>query len=63
MRRSLKAVLVIGAIALFGRGPASAGLGLACPDPTTKPFSPWGDYAKYAFAPNGGFESGAAAGR
>ena len=36
-----------------------AGLGLACPDPTTKPFSPWGDYAKYAFVPNGGFESGA----
>jgi hypothetical protein len=59
MRRSLKAVLVIGAIALFGAGPASAGLGLACPDPTTKPFSPWGDDAKYAFAPNGGFESGA----
>jgi hypothetical protein len=26
---------------------------------TTKPFSPWGDYAKYAFAPNGGFEGGA----
>ena len=59
MRRSLKAVLVIGAIALFGAAPASAGLGLACPDPTTKPFSPWGDYAKYAFVPNGGFEGGA----
>jgi hypothetical protein len=60
MRRSLKAVLVTGAIALFGAAPASAGLGLACPDPTTKPFAPWNDYAKYAFVPNGGFESGAA---
>jgi hypothetical protein len=59
MRRSLKAVLVTGVIALFGAGPASAGLGLACPDPTTKPFAPWGDYAKYAFVPNGGFEGGA----
>jgi hypothetical protein len=39
--------------------PASAGLGLACPDPTGKPFSPWSDYANYAFSPNGGFESGA----
>jgi hypothetical protein len=38
--------------------PASAGLGLACPDPTGKPFSPWSDYANYAFSPNGGFESG-----
>jgi hypothetical protein len=46
-------------IALFAAGPASAGLGLACPDPATKPFSPWGDYAKYAFVPNGGFEGGA----
>jgi len=38
--------------------PASAGLGLACPDPTGKPFTPWSDYANYAFSPNGGFESG-----
>jgi hypothetical protein len=58
MRRTLKAILVAGGIALFGASPAMAGLGLACPDPTTKPFSAWGDYAKYAFAPNGGFESG-----
>jgi hypothetical protein len=43
----------------MGASPAAAGLGLACPDPTTKPFAPWNDYAKYAFAPNGGFESGA----
>jgi hypothetical protein len=59
MRRSLQALLVVGVVALFGAGPASAGLGLACPDVTTKPFAPWSDYAKYAFAPNGGFESGA----
>jgi hypothetical protein len=59
MRRTLRAVLVAGVIALFGASPAMAGLGLACPDPTTKPFAPWGDYAKYAFVPNGGFESGA----
>jgi hypothetical protein len=38
--------------------PASAGLGLACPDATAKPFMQWSDYANYAFSPNGGFESG-----
>jgi hypothetical protein len=59
MRRSLTALLVVGVVALFGAGPASAGLGLACPDPTSYPFAPWNDYAKYAFVPNGGFESGA----
>jgi hypothetical protein len=58
MRRSFRTFVVVGAIALaFGAGPAAAGLGLACPDATSKPFSPWGDYAKYAFVPNGGFES------
>ena len=61
MRRSFRTFVVVGAIALvFGAGPAAAGLGLACPDPTSKPFSPWGDYAKYAYVPNGGFESGSA---
>ena len=60
MRRSVQALLVVVVAALFGSGPASAGLGLACPDPTSKPFAPWNDYAKYAFVPNGGFESGAA---
>lgn len=40
--------------------PANAALGIACPDPAFKAFSPWGDPAAYAFAPNGGFESGAA---
>ena len=49
-----------GTIALaLTAAPASAGLGISCPDPTAKPFMPWSDYANYAFAPNGGFESGA----
>ena len=61
--RRARAVLILaiaaGTIALAGTvSPASAGLGLACPDPTGKPFSPWSDYANYAFSPNGGFESG-----
>ena len=38
--------------------PASAGLGVACPNPTSQAFKPWGDSAYYAYAPNGGFESG-----
>jgi hypothetical protein len=51
--------LVGGAIAMAaGAAPASAGLGLACPSPTSTPFASWKDYANYAFAPDGGFESG-----
>jgi hypothetical protein len=51
--------LIAGAIVLAaGTAPASAGLGLWCPSSTTKPFSPWSDYANYAFAPDGGFEAG-----
>lgn len=42
----------------FTAAPASAGLGISCPSPTTKAFAKWSDYANYAFAPNGGFESG-----
>jgi hypothetical protein len=38
--------------------PARAALGVACPDPTSKVFAPWNDFANYAYAPNGGFESG-----
>jgi hypothetical protein len=50
--------LVGGTIALaLGAAPASAGLGLACPSPTTTPFAGWSDYAHYAFAPDGGFEA------
>jgi hypothetical protein len=45
---------------VFGAAPASAGLGLACPDATSKAFSRWADYANYAYVPDGGFEAGAA---
>ena len=38
--------------------PANAALGLACPTPTSQAFAPWNDFAQYAYAPNGGFESG-----
>ena len=38
--------------------PAQAGIGLACPAATSKVFAPWNDFASYAYAPNGGFESG-----
>ena len=37
---------------------ANAALGLACPDATSQVFAPWNDFASYAYAPNGGFESG-----
>ena len=58
-RAALALGLVGGAIAMAaGAAPASAGLGLACPSPTSTPFAAWKDYANYAFAPDGGFESG-----
>ena len=44
----------------FGASSVEAGLGVACPDPTTQPFRPWSDYARYAQVPDGGFEAGAA---
>jgi hypothetical protein len=60
VKASLALALLVGLVAVgVTAAPASAGLGLACPDPTAKPFSPWSDYANYAFVPNGGFESGA----
>lgn len=50
-----------GALTLsFGAAPASAGLGIACPDATTTPFSDWADFANYAYLPDGGFEAGGA---
>ena len=61
-RTTFALALVAGIASLAGSAaPASAassGLGLACPSPTTQAFTKWGDYANYAFAPNGGFESG-----
>ena len=52
---AVAASLVLGMTA----SPASAGLGVACPVPYSQPFAPWGDHAFYAYAPNGGLESGA----
>lgn len=40
--------------------PANAALGVACPYPTEQIFKYWGDWANYAFVPNGGFEGGTA---
>jgi hypothetical protein len=40
--------------------PARAGLGIACPDPLSQIFMPWGDWANYASVPNSGFEAGSA---
>jgi hypothetical protein len=49
---------VAGLTVLAAAAPASAGLGLSCPSPTSRPFAQWSDYANYAFAPDGGFEAG-----
>ena len=61
--RRVRAVVVLGFVGgtiamAMGAAPASAGLGLACPSATSTPFAGWKDYANYAFAPDGGFESG-----
>ncbi len=61
--RRVRAVVVLGLVGgtiamAMGAAPASAGLGLACPSATSNPFAGWKDYANYAFAPDGGFESG-----
>jgi hypothetical protein len=63
--RRARAVLGLGFAAsvvalVLGAAPASAGLGIACPDATTTPFSRWADPANYAYLPDGGFEAGAA---
>jgi hypothetical protein len=62
--RRVRALVVLGLVGgtiamAFGAAPASAGLGVACPSPTTTPFAAWSDYANYAFVPDGGFEAGA----
>jgi hypothetical protein len=59
----LGALATLSAIALalgITTAPAHAGLGIACPDPTTNPFRHWSDNANYAYLPDGGFEAGAA---
>jgi hypothetical protein len=63
--RRVRALVVLGLVGgtmamAMGAEPASAGLGLACPSATSTPFAGWKDYANYVFAPDGGFESGAA---
>ena len=59
VRGALLLALTAGLVAVaITAAPASAGLGLACPGATSQPFRPWSDYANYAYAPNGGFESG-----
>jgi hypothetical protein len=61
--RRVRAIVALGFVGgtiamALGAAPASAGLGLACPSPTSTPFAAWSDYANYAFAPDGGFEAG-----
>jgi len=58
-RTAILAMLATAAISAATAAPASASLGIACPDPTFQPFAAWGDSSSYAFAPNGGFENGA----
>jgi hypothetical protein len=62
--RRVRALVVLGLVGgtiamAMSAAPASAGLGLACPSATTKPFAAWSDYANYAFVPDGGFEASA----
>ena len=62
--RRVTAVLTLGLVTLpfilaLGTSSAGAGLGVACPSPTTQPFRAWSDFAQYAQVPDGGFEAGA----
>jgi hypothetical protein len=57
---ALAAVAAAVAVTAGTAAPAHAALGIACPDSTSQPFAPWGDYASYVRAPDGGFENGAA---
>jgi hypothetical protein len=65
MRRLVALLMIVVGLAATG-GTANAGGGLlsgllggGC-GPTAPVFLPWGDWASYYFAPNGGFESGSA---
>jgi hypothetical protein len=55
------ACAAVAVVALVAAGtaaaPASGALGIACPDPTSKVFAPWNDWANYAYAPDGGVEA------
>ena len=57
---ALAGVLLAAVCAAATAAPASAALGVSCPDPTSQPFVAWGDSAFYKLASNGGFENGAA---
>jgi hypothetical protein len=60
-KRGRLVLLVAAAAALsaaFSAGPAAAGLGIQCPDPSSQPFQSWDDNSFYAFAPDGGLENG-----
>jgi hypothetical protein len=62
--RRVRAVLTLGLLTLpfilaLSVSSAGAGLGVACPAPTTQPFRAWSDFAQYAQVPDGGFEAGA----
>jgi hypothetical protein len=57
---ALAGVLLAAVCAATSAAPASAALGVSCPDPTSQPFAAWGDSAFYKLASNGGFENGAA---
>jgi hypothetical protein len=54
----LLAPLALLLVLSFDVAPAGAGLGIACPAPTTQAFARWSDPAHYALAPDGGFEAG-----
>jgi hypothetical protein len=59
LRLSISIVLavLVAATAGLGTSPrAKAGL-VTCAETTERPFTAWGDYAPYALAPNGDFES------
>jgi hypothetical protein len=63
VRRAGLPIAIVSALAALavslGATSGNAGLGVYCPDPTTQPFRPWSDYARYAAVPDGGFEAGA----
>jgi hypothetical protein len=57
VRTTILTLAATGVVALACTAtPASAGLGILCPDANSQVFRPWGDLAFYAFTPNGGFE-------
>lgn len=56
---ALPLTLTFGASSTLGASSATAGLGIACPEPTVQAFRQWSDFAPYALVPDGGFEAGA----